>query len=167
MYTTPNPICPQFIYECFFRIFSRKNHCLANDNKPKAVEVVFKYMKLFDNIDFEDSPFLCKHFDCTFSIDFVNYWEQDISEATLRMIAESYNKTPPNFQSLDDEQILRALHQIEGEIREKEEERVREMEQFNLEIQSIKREKPTLGSLIVMPGKKDRSLTSEEGALFH
>ena len=83
------------------------------------------------------------------------------------MIAESYNKTPPNFQSLDDEQILRALHQIEGEIREKEEERVREMEQFNLEIQSIKREKPTLGSLIVMPGTKDRSLTSEEGALFH
>jgi len=50
------------------------------------------------------------------------------------MIAESYNKTPPNFQSLDDDQILRALHQIEGEIQEKEEERVREMEQFNLEI---------------------------------
>jgi hypothetical protein len=128
MYTTPNPLCPQFIYECFFRIFSRKNHCLANDNKPKAVEVVFKYMKLFDKIDFEDSAFLCKHFDCTFSIDFINYCEQDISEATLSMIAESYNKTPPHFKSLDDEQILRALHQIEGEIEEKEEERVREME---------------------------------------
>ena len=80
------------------------------------MEVVFKYMKLFDNIDFEDSALLCKHFDCSFSIDFVNYNEQDISEATLRMIAESYNKTPPNFQSLDDEQILRILHQIENEI---------------------------------------------------
>jgi len=83
------------------------------------------------------------------------------------MIAESYNKTPPNFQSLDDEQILRALNQIEGEILEKEEERIREMEQFNLEIQSLKREKPTLSSSSVVPGKKDRRLMSEEDALFH
>jgi hypothetical protein len=75
MYTTPNPMSPQFIYECFFRIFSRKNHCLANDNKPKAVEVVFKYMKLFDNVDFDDDESLSKYFDFSLSIDFVNYLE--------------------------------------------------------------------------------------------
>lgn len=41
------------------------------------------------------------------------------------------------------------------------------MEQFNFEIQSLKREKSTLTSLSEEPGKKDRRLMSEEDALFH
>ena len=136
IYATPNPLCPQFIYECLFRIFSRKNHCLSNENKPKAVEVVFKYMKLFDNLDFNDMPSLVPRYsDYILSCDFVNYEEQhDISQETISVIIDSYNKTPPNFKSLPDEYILTALHQIESEINIKEEARLSEMEKFNMEI---------------------------------
>lgn len=73
LYKTKNQVSPQFVYECFFRVFSRKNHCLSNENKPKAVEVLFKYMKLFDGIDFSAPQPLFNH---TLQIDFVNYEEQ-------------------------------------------------------------------------------------------
>ena len=73
IYNTPNPICPEFIYECFFRIFNRKNHCLPGSDKPVIVEVIFKFMKLFDNIDFNlPSPL----FDHSLCLPFVNYDEQ-------------------------------------------------------------------------------------------
>lgn len=50
-----NPICPHLIYECCKRIFGRRAHgCLSGDNKPKAVEVVLKFAKLHDGVDFED-----------------------------------------------------------------------------------------------------------------
>ena len=41
------------IYECIKRIFGRKSHdCLSGENKPKVVEVMLKFAKLYDGIDF-------------------------------------------------------------------------------------------------------------------
>lgn len=134
LYHKANPISPQFIYECFFRVFSRKNHCLSNDNKPKAVEVLFKYMKLFDGVDFSVP---CPLFDHQLLIDFVNYEEQRVSQTTLEAIADAYNRTPENFRSLDDESIARVLEQIEREITINEQSRKEEMERFNLEIMAM------------------------------
>lgn len=138
IYRQANPISPQFIYECFFRVFSRKNHCLSNDNKPKAVEVLFKYMKLFDGVDFS-TP--CPLFDHQLLIDFVNYDEQRVSVPTLQAIAEAYNRAPDNFRSLDDESIARVLEQIEREIASNEQSRREEMERFNLEIMAMSGQK--------------------------
>ena len=41
------------IYECIKRIFSRKSHdCLSSENKPKVVEVLLKFARLYDGVDF-------------------------------------------------------------------------------------------------------------------
>lgn len=54
-YTTQNPICPQMIYECIKRIFGRKSHdCLSSENKPKVVEVILKFARLYDGVDFSN-----------------------------------------------------------------------------------------------------------------
>ena len=108
-----NPISPQFIYECLFRVFSRKNHCLANDNKPLAVVVVFRYAKMFDDINFEDQEYFKKYFDTTLSVEFVNYKDQNISEATLETIINAFNLTPPGMTPLEDSEVDRVLYQIE------------------------------------------------------
>ena len=40
------------IYECIKRIFGRKNHdCLSAANKPKVVEVILKFARLYDEHD--------------------------------------------------------------------------------------------------------------------
>jgi hypothetical protein len=66
-------MCPEFTYECLFRIFNRKSHCLSNDNKPKAIEVVLKYQKLFDGLTFTDPTQPLRYFDYVLGVDFVNY----------------------------------------------------------------------------------------------
>ena len=53
-YTIYNPITPTFLYFCIKRIFSRKNHMLSADDKPKVVEVLLKFTKLYDGINFQD-----------------------------------------------------------------------------------------------------------------
>ena len=55
LYKMQNPICPHLVYECCKRIFNRKEHgCLSGANKPKAVEVVLKFAKLHDGVDFHN-----------------------------------------------------------------------------------------------------------------
>ena len=72
-------------------------------------------MKLFDNIEFTSPPTAL--FDHSLIIDFVNYTELDsLSSSTILGIAEAYNNTPPNFQSLNDADILKVLKIIETEI---------------------------------------------------
>lgn len=112
-------------------------------------------MKLFDNLDFQSPP---PFFDHSLQVDFVNYNElETLSSATIYAIAESYNQTPTNFQSLNDEQILKVLKQIENEITTKESERIEDMERFNHEIQNLQG-----------PSRKKARLMSEEDAkLFH
>lgn len=44
------------MYECIKRIFSRPNHeCLSSENKPKVAEVILKFAKLYDGIDFKET----------------------------------------------------------------------------------------------------------------
>ena len=114
-------------------------------------------MKLFDNIDFDNPPNL---FDHSLKIDFVQYSELDkLSSATIQGIANAYNNTPPNFQSLNDIEILKVLKILETEISQNESQRIEEMLKFNLEIQNLE------GTSISQ--KKKARLMSAEDALFH
>lgn len=72
LYNQLNPICPHMMYECIKRIFSRKSHdCLSSENKPKVVEVILKFAKLYDGIDFNCDDTLRKHFDDFVRLDFL------------------------------------------------------------------------------------------------
>ncbi|CDW71775.1 UNKNOWN [Stylonychia lemnae] len=132
-----NAICPQFVYECLFRIFNRKNHCLSSSIKPKAVEVVLKFVKLYDNIDFKDQTVPLSYFDHFLKIEFVHYNEQTTSKDMIRVLVEAYNETPENFVPPSDETINKVLNQLEKEIADKEGHRVQEMEYFNQEIKTM------------------------------
>jgi hypothetical protein len=53
-YKQPNPICPYLFYHCAKRIFNRQEHgCLSGADKPKAIEVLLKFTRLYDNTDFQ------------------------------------------------------------------------------------------------------------------
>ena len=52
------------IFECIKRIFGRKDHtCLSSENKPKVVEVILKFAKLYDGVDLSKDDILRSHFD--------------------------------------------------------------------------------------------------------
>jgi hypothetical protein len=69
-----NPICPQMIYECIKRIFGRKSHdCLSSENKPKVVEVILKFAKLYDGVDFRNDNQLKQFFDIVVRLDFLQF----------------------------------------------------------------------------------------------
>jgi len=73
-YNSLNPICPHMIYECCKRIFYRKSHdCLSAENKPKVVEVILKFAKLYDGIDLNDDSTLLKYFDGFIRLDFLQF----------------------------------------------------------------------------------------------
>ena len=60
------------IFECSKRIFNRKSHdCLSGENKPKAIEVLLKFAKLYDRIDFNNESHLTKYFDDFIKLDFL------------------------------------------------------------------------------------------------
>lgn len=64
LYHTFNPICPHMMYECIKRIFGRKSHdCLSAENKPKVVEVILKFAKLYDGAQLDNDQALKKNFD--------------------------------------------------------------------------------------------------------
>lgn len=68
-----NPISPQFIYECIKRIFGRKAHdCLSAENKPKVIEVILKFAKLYDGVDFHNPSHLA-HFDHCIRLEFMRF----------------------------------------------------------------------------------------------
>ena len=73
LFKTQNPICPHLVYECCKRIFCRKNHCLSGDNKPKVVEVVLKFAKLHDGVDFHNEEYIRSFFDDILILDFMKY----------------------------------------------------------------------------------------------
>ena len=81
------------MYECIKRIFMRKSHdCLSSENKPKVVEVILKFAKLYDGIDFNDEQQISKYFDHFIKLEFMRFSErQPILEETFKIIAEGYN----------------------------------------------------------------------------
>lgn len=98
-YTTLNPICPQMIFECIKRIFGRKDHtCLSSENKPKVVEVILKFAKLYDGVDLSRDEELRSHFDDFVRLDFLGFGERcNLLPETIKALTYGYNQTPPNF----------------------------------------------------------------------
>lgn len=99
LYRHKNPICPHLTYECIKRIFGRPNHsCLSGNNKPKAVEVVLKFVKLHDGFNFSDRKQVLSYFDHYIDMDFMRYTERPpLLQDTLDTLVEAYNATPENF----------------------------------------------------------------------
>lgn len=92
-----NPIHPCLTYECIRRIFNRESHsCLSAENKPKAVEVVLKFVKLHDGVDFQDQAQLQKLFSAIISVDFVGN-RKELMQETYMCLAEAYRQTPGGF----------------------------------------------------------------------
>ena len=118
-YEWKNPICPQMIYECIKRIFGRKNHdCLSAANKPKVVEVILKFARLYDQHDFSDSAQLRKNFDDYLMLDFLEFNEKpELAKQTLVTITDCFNKTPPNFQVPSDKVINACIEAIDAQIK--------------------------------------------------
>ena len=107
-YTVPNPITPTFLYFCMKRIFSRKNHsCLSSEDKPKVVEVLLKFTRLYDNINFQDEKALSQYFDKTAHVDFISYSGKNggITDETFNTLVQGVNKTPTKFIAPSDEVI--------------------------------------------------------------
>ena len=95
------------IYECIKRIFGRKSHdCLSSENKPKVVEVILKFAKLYDGVDLSDDSQLLKNFDGFVRLDFLQFRKRpNLHPETIQSIINAYNQTPPNFQPPSDETI--------------------------------------------------------------
>jgi len=63
-YEIQNPLSPEFVFECIRRIYGRKEHtCLSSANKPKVIDVLIKFTKLYDGSNFLDQASLKKFFD--------------------------------------------------------------------------------------------------------
>ena len=103
------------MYECIKRIFGRPKHdCLSSANKPKVVEVILKFAKLYDGADFSSDEMLKKHFDDFMRLDFLQFSQRpNLEESTIATLVDSYNQTPPNFQCPSDEVINRCINAIE------------------------------------------------------
>jgi hypothetical protein len=73
-YNTLNSICPQMLFECIKRIFGRKDHtCLSSACKPKVVEVILKFTKLYDGVDLSSDEVLRTYFDDFVRLDFLGF----------------------------------------------------------------------------------------------
>jgi hypothetical protein len=106
-YHTANPICPQMIYECIKRIFGREDHtCLSSACKPKVVEVILKFAKLYDGFDLSNDEILRSYFDDFMRLDFLQFSDRpNLHPETIKTLTMGYNSTPPNFQCPSDEVI--------------------------------------------------------------
>lgn len=63
-YKIQNPLSPEFVFECIKRIYGRKEHsCLSASNKPKVIDVLVKFTKLYDGADLNNEEFLRQYFD--------------------------------------------------------------------------------------------------------
>ena len=87
------------MFECIKRIFGRPKHdCLSSANKPKVVEVILKFAKLYDGADFSSDSQLRKHFDDFVRLDFLQFGQrQNLEASTIQVLTDGYNATPPNF----------------------------------------------------------------------
>ena len=81
------------MYECIKRIFYRKSHdCLSAENKPKVVEVILKFAKLYDGVDLSNDAALTQFFDGFIRLDFLQFAQRsNLEETTLNTLIEGYN----------------------------------------------------------------------------
>ena len=103
------------MFECIKRIFGRPSHdCLSSACKPKVVEVILKFAKLYDGADFQSDDRLKQHFDDFVRLDFLQFGERsNLAPETVETLIEGYNQTPPNFQCPSDETIARVIRACE------------------------------------------------------
>lgn len=103
------------MFECIKRIFGRKDHtCLSSENKPKVVEVILKFAKLYDGVDLSKDDVLRSHFDDFVRLDFLGFSErQNLLPETIKALTHGYNQTPPNFQCPSDEVINSCIEAVE------------------------------------------------------
>ena len=106
------------MYECIKRIFSRKSHdCLSSENKPKVVEVILKFAKLYDGFDFNDEGQMSLYFDHCIKLEFMKFGDRNpIREETFNILAEGYNNTPPNFMPPSDEVIEKVIWAVDRQM---------------------------------------------------
>ena len=71
----------------------RKSHdCLSSENKPKVVEVLLKFAKLYEGIDFTDEMQISKYFDHFINLEFMRFNERKpILKETFEIIVDGYN----------------------------------------------------------------------------
>ena len=117
-YQTLNSICPQMIFECIKRIFGRKDHtCLSSANKPKVVEVILKFAKLYDGVDLSSDQVLRTYFDDFVRLDFLGFAQRaPLLPETIEALTNGYNQTPPDFQCPSDEVINYCIEAVERQI---------------------------------------------------
>ena len=119
LYKMQNPICPHLVYECCKRIFNRKEHgCLSGANKPKAVEVVLKFAKLHDGVDFHDEQQMRSYFDDILVLDYMKYASrpQPLLPETIKGMVEAYNATPEDFGVPADDVIQRVIDLVDKQM---------------------------------------------------
>ena len=87
------------IYECIKRIFGREDHdCLSSACKPKVVEVILKFAKLYDGVDLSNDDILRSYFDDFVRLDFLQFGQRsNLHPDTVKTLIDGYNQTPPNF----------------------------------------------------------------------
>ena len=114
-YKMKNPICPQMMFECIKRIFGRPSHdCLSASNKPKVVEVILKFAKLYDGADFYSSNSLLTHFDDFIHLDFMQFGSRSkLDKGVVATITQCFNETPDNFQCPSDEVIALCITAVD------------------------------------------------------
>jgi len=106
------------IYECIKRIFAREDHtCLSSACKPKVVEVILKFAKLYDGFDLSNDEILRSYFDDFVRLDFLQFADRpNLHPDTIATLIEGYNQTPPNFQCPSDEVIENTIRAVERQI---------------------------------------------------
>jgi hypothetical protein len=90
---------------------------LSSANKPKVVEVILKFAKLYDGADFSSDAMLRKHFDDFVRLDFLQFSQRaNLEESVIKTLIHGYNQTPPNFQCPSDEIIEEVIGAVEHQI---------------------------------------------------
>ena len=74
------------------------------------VEVILKFAKLYDGLDFNNEKQMAQYFDHFINLEFMRFSERKpIEDETIHTLAEAYNKTPPNFVPPSDEVIEKVI----------------------------------------------------------
>jgi hypothetical protein len=99
------------MFECIKRIFGRPAHdCLSSANKPKVLEIILKFTKLYDGIDLNNDEILRTYFDDFVRLDFLQFGQRaNLEQSTLDIMIEGYNATPPNFACPSEEIINKCI----------------------------------------------------------
>jgi len=105
-YVTPNPISPYLFYHCAKRIFSRASHeCLSGSDKPKVIEVLLKFTKLYDNTEFSNIKS---------EVRFMDYGiTEEIEKDTKEVITWAINSSPDGFRVPSETIINEVIRQCE------------------------------------------------------